>query len=173
MSRVDLKYGAREVEKMGLRAKRAVAKGLWSAAIRGVQVIQTQLIARATPSPVDRGLYRGGWRHGPLHEGGELVGGELWNPEHHAAIIERGARASNVKIGRAMIDALEEWVRRKHVGDPEAARSTAWAIATDMKRRGIFGPKGLRILEDLMVRLMPGIAAEEIRREFRAASERE
>ena len=168
---VDLKYGSRELEKMGARALAAAGRGLYSAAVRGVSVIVTQLIPAALPTPVDRGLYRAGWRAGPLRGGDRIVGGEIWNVEHMAAIVERGARAENIKIGRAMIDALTEWVKRKHVGKPEDARSTAWAIARRMQARGIFNKgRGLRILETLMVKRMPAIVREEVKREVAAAS---
>lgn len=147
---------ARTLDK-NLRA--AAVRGLFSTALRLQQYITTDLIPREPRIPVDRGVYRAGWRAKPLPDGALL-----YNPVPHAPIVEWGARAESIKVGRKMIDALAEWVRRKGIADTtrptrtgrtrkvkvteKEARRIAWAIALSMKKRGIFnGGQGLRILE--------------------------
>ena len=193
---MDLRFAAKAIDKTGKDIRKAVGLGLFAAAVRGVSVIQNQIIPSRNPQPVDRGIYRAGWRARPLKRGGQVVGGEIYNTDPNAGNIELGVRAGNVKIGRAMIDALTEWAMRKGMAnryvqtastvklnrktgryaetaakvkyvkkDAGYARGIAWAIAQSMKRRGIFGPVGLRVLGELMHDRMPSIAAEEIARE--------
>lgn len=166
---IDLKLSGKEIERLGPKLRATVGRALFSAAIRGVQVIQTQIIPRRVPQPVDRGMYRAGWRSAPIADGESVIGGELWNGEPHAAFVEAGVRAQNVKPGHAMITALAEWARRKGLDGtdtPEGARQVAWAIARAMMRRGIFNKgRGMGILRELMTRRMPAIIREEIRRE--------
>jgi len=145
-------------------------RGLLSAAFRGLGVIQNELIPHEDPQPVDVGAYRAAWQV-DVGDGGAVA---LVNTLPYAGVIEYGARAENIKVGRKMIDALAAWVTRKGlVGrgngkDLEAeARSTAWAIAMAMKQRGIFnrnGRKGLRIGERAVKRIGEFLP-EEIRRE--------
>src|SRR5690606_17821325 len=80
------------------RIAKAAHQGLVLAALRGVQVIVTQIIPARTPAPVDRGIYRAGWRV-------DIRGQQVFieNIEVHAAFIEYGVRPENVKIGAAMI----------------------------------------------------------------------
>lgn len=165
---LDLKLGATEIERMGPRAVAIVGLALYSAAIRGVGIIQSQIIPKKVPQPSDRSLYRAGWRASPLSEGAAILGGEIFNVEPHAVFIERGVRAENVKAGRAMLRALAEWAARKRLDGadtPEGAARIAFAIAQSMKRRGIFNRgKGLHVLGDLMKHHMPKIVREEVRR---------
>jgi hypothetical protein len=164
MSRViTLKEAGVEFEEMGRRMKTAALKGLFSAALRGVQVVITEIIPSRVPQPVDRGIYRAGWKAMKL--GGKNPGAVIYNAEPHAALIEYGVRASNVKIGRVMIAALAEWAKRKGFQDPERA---AWGIAKKMQERGIFGQTGLGVLALLNARL-PAIVREEVTREIEAA----
>ena len=172
MPSIPLSQGASYVAKLGPKFRAAAGRALYSAAARGVQVLQTELIPRATPSPVDRGLFRAGWRFEPHLAGSEIDGADLFNVEAHATFIERGVRAANVKAGAAMIRALAEWARRKGLSgaDTDAgARQVAFAIARSMRRRGIWGEKGLRLLETLMKARMPRIVREEFAREAAAA----
>lgn len=157
---ITLKEAGVEFEEMGRRIKTAAKKGLLSAAQRGVQVIVAELIPACVPQPVDRGLYRAGWKAVPIKNGSVI-----YNPEPHAAFIEHGVRAANVKVGRAMIVALAEWARRKGLKDPERA---AWGIAKAIKRRGLFTAKSFGVLALLNERL-PGIIREEVAREVNAA----
>jgi hypothetical protein len=157
---VTLKEAGVEFEEMGRRIRKAALAGLRSAALRGIAVIVAEIIPSRVPQPVDRGLYRAGWKAHPLKNGAVI-----YNHEPHAALIEHGVRASNVKIGRAMIAALAEWARRKGFEDPERA---AWGIAKKMKERGIFGQTGLGVLALLNARL-PGIIREEVTREVNKA----
>jgi len=160
--KVDLRDAGRALAQLGIGMNRAAERGLLSAAIRGVQIIQSQIIPSKVPQPVDRGLYRAGWKWGPVPGGGEL-----WNSEPHAPLIEFGVRAGNIKVGRKMIDALTEWAMRKGIAsDRKEARRVAWAIARRMKKRGIFNRgRGLGILKELMTKRMPAIIREEIKLE--------
>lgn len=143
----------------------AALRGLLSAAMRGVQVIQTTIIPSRNPSPVDRGAYRAGWRFGPLDNGAEL-----WDDNPAAPFIEDGVRASNVKPGRAMLTALAEWALRKGLAsDPKEAKSIAFAISRNMMKRGIFnrGGAGLGILREFVEKYAQSYAKEEVEREIR------
>lgn len=167
MSVYDLKYGARELDKLGVKLRKDAGLSLYSAALRGVSVIQTQLIPARVPQPVDRGLYRAGWRAEPFVEGDAIMGADIYNVEPWAVFIEKGVRAANVKIGGAMLRALAEWATRKGIvkgnDDP---KKVAWAIAKSMQKKGIFkGGAGLGVLLELMTKHMPKIAREELKRQ--------
>ncbi len=155
--------------------------GLVSAGHRVVQVIVSEIIPSfGDRMPVDRGVYRAGWRVQPLKGEGKVL---VHNVAPHAAFIEHGVPAGHVRIGRKMIEALAEWVRRKGIGGrtvvsksgrerrvkASAAEATAiaWAIAKSMQKKGIFaGGKGLGVLRKVEPRI-PGIVKEEVERELR------
>lgn len=151
------------------RTMRASAMaGLLSAAARGTAVIQTQIIPMRTPEPVDRGVYKAGWKFRPTADGAEI-----YNAEAVSVLIEEGVRAANVKPGREMISALTEWVIRKNLvskrGNSKAtqqqmATSVAWAISRSMRKKGIFnrpGP-GLGIMRELVDRYIVDFVEEEV-----------
>lgn len=147
-----------------------------SAAYRTLGEIQNSLIPAEKPQPVDTGAYRAGWKVETTDRGADIV-----NTLPYAPVVEWGARPENVKIGRALIQALAEWARRKGFQpdgvplgrkdprDPDKAyEGIAWAIAVAMKKRGIFqrgGVSGLRIAEKAVARLR-GYLQEEIKREM-------
>jgi hypothetical protein len=155
----------------------AAMQGVVSAAFRIVGIIQNEIIPEEKPQPVDQGAYRAGWIVGYTAKGADV-----YNVAPHAPIIEFGARASNIKIGRAMIEALSEWVVRKGLvaksaGNIQAsaleneAQRAAWAIAMSMKKRGIFnreGNAGLGVLKKAKLRI-PAVLAEEVAAEIREA----
>ena len=172
MTAIDLSDAEKHFETLGEKLHDAAVRGLQSAALRGQQEILTRIIPSRSPQPVDRGIYRAGWRVilTPL-------GAILENAEPVAVFIEYGVRGSNVKLGRAMIDALAEWVTRKGIASSAEALSAAWGIAKNMQRRGIFNyyggasnVGGMRILGELLLRL-PQIAQEEVLREIGKAVE--
>lgn len=105
----------------GDKIGRALNKASTELALRMLQDIQLRIIPGSTPyAPVDRGIYRAAWKYrGALAYGGKggVGAGELtiYNTAPHAPFIEYGVRASNVKPGKAMIDALTEWVIRKGI----------------------------------------------------------
>lgn len=156
--------------------KAAAHRGLLAAAYRIVEHIVSDIIPGLDNPPVDRGIYRAGWRARRIEEGAIVE-----NVSPHAVFIEYGVRGSHVRIGRAMIDALAAWVRRKGIGGRNVvsksgktrlvkasateARQIAWAIAKDMERFGIFRPKGLRVLEKASKRF-PEFIREEVIREL-------
>jgi hypothetical protein len=176
VGKIDLVRAPEWVRSLEGKMHKAALKGLLSAAQRTVSVIQTEIIPREDRAPVDRGVYRAGWRARKLDDGA-LV----YNNTPHAGIVEYGARAENIKVGKRMIDALTEWIIRKGlVGrasardsagrfsksqQVNAARQIAWAIATSMKKKGIFGGKGLGILKKARLRI-PELIEEEVRREI-------
>jgi len=147
--------------------EKAAERAVLATAARLISHIQNDVIPKEDPKPVDRGLYRAGWRMKAIRKGAEV-----YNTVPHAPIIEYGARAQNIKIGRVMIDALERWVIRKGIAGKADARGVAFAIANSLKKKGIFnrgGPGGLRILEKALVKLGDFLSREfpvEIRREF-------
>lgn len=144
------------------KLKPAALLGLYSAALRSVQTIQTLIVPSLVPQPVDRGLFRAGW-----HAFKTFDGAVIENVEPHAPFIEFGVRASSVKIGRAMIVALTEWVERKRLASGKDAIDAAWAIAKAMARRGIFdGGRGFRILEKLRDGYLTRFVEEEIAHEI-------
>lgn len=155
---------AEEVKKL-LKAgfDKAARRAALSAGIRLVGHVQTTVIPGEPRPPVDRGVYRGAWHARPAPHGADVV-----NTTSYAPVIELGARAEHIKIGRKMIDALAEWAKRKGLdGKGKDPRSVAWAIAKSMARRGIYnGGKGLRILEKAM-RLAPKFLGEELAREMK------
>ena len=141
---------------------KAAHRGLYAAALKGVQIIQTQIIPSRTPQPVDKGLFRAGWKAGPI-TGGAFIE----NREPHAPFIEHGVRAENVKPGIAMIFSLALWVQRKGLADGPEALRRAYAIAYAAKRRGIFnGGQGFKILDELMKVHMAKIIREEVSAEI-------
>jgi hypothetical protein len=153
---------------------KAAMEGLLAAAYRVVAHIVSTVIPSRPHPPVDRGAYRAGWRARKDREGAIVE-----NVAPHAAVVEYGARAANIKIGRAMITALAAWVKRKGIGGRivtskdgstrhikatnTEATSIAWAIAMSMKKKGIFPPKGLRVLEEASKEI-PKYMREEIGR---------
>lgn len=149
--------------------KKAAHIAVLATANRIVQLIVTDLIPSAEPPPQDRGIYKAAWRAEPITQGAAV-----FNTAPHAPFIEYGVRARNVKIGKKMIDALAEWAIRKGLvsgkGASRAAeaRGVAFAIATKMKQRGIWAPKGLRILEKGMLKLNDFLQ-EEYPRELKRA----
>jgi hypothetical protein len=147
-------------------------RGVVSAAFRTLGVIQNVIIPGEQPQPVDTGAYRAGWRVETTERGADI-----FNDLPEAPIIEWGARAENIKVGRALIEALAEWAKRKgfapdHIpkgGGDRAYESIAWAIATAMRKRGIFnrnGQSGLRVAEKAVKRLKEYVH-EEVAREMK------
>jgi hypothetical protein len=156
----------------------AAKRGLLSAAVRTVAYVQNDLIPAALPQPVDRGTYRAGWRAEPRPGGAAVV-----CDAPHAALIEGGVRAANVKPGRAMVQAIAEWARRKGLGGrmvqgkggttrfkkatEDEATQIAWAIVRSMQKRGIFdGGRGLGIFKKAKEQI-PRFIREEVARELR------
>lgn len=161
---ITLKQAAQKTDELKERWHKAAVLGLQSAAARGVQDIITRIIPSRTPQPVDRGIYRAGWRFYPAPDGAVI---ECFEP--HAVFIEDGVRPENVKIGRAMIRALTEWITRKGIVSADEAEGVAWAIAKAMKKRGAFGKKGMGILRELVEKYLPGYVEEEVARELERA----
>ncbi len=160
------KYLNKSIDKVAKRAILAVAH-------RIVSHITTVIIPAEPRPPVDRSLYRAGWK-----AKGDPHGATVTNGVPYAGVIEHGARAANVKISRAMIKALALWVIRKGLVKPtgkgkkakaaatnEATR-IAWAIAMKMKKNGIFNQgKGLKVLERAL-KIVTHAFAQELKREI-------
>jgi hypothetical protein len=153
---------------------KAVRRGLISTGYRVVQEITTNFIPNSNPPPVLDGIFRAGWHVDETSDPIAVV-----NNVPYAVIIDKGARAENIKIGRNMIEALTEWVikkgfvgRRARAGSTARAeqdtnaRNTAWAIAVSMKKKGIFDKgNGLRISEKAQA-FAAKIVNEEVAREI-------
>ena len=167
MATIRLKDAPGYYDRMGKGVLEAARKGLRLAASRGLQKLVTGIIPSRSPQPVDRGVYRAGWRVEQVDE--DTVA--ILNPEAHAVFIEYGVRAENVKVGPALIAALKEWSLRKgFASDEKEAIGMAWAIANNMKKRGIFNRRsgnGLRILEELVDKHIHKFLKEEIAREIK------
>lgn len=166
----------------------AQKRALLAAGYRLTNHIVNVTIPAEPRMPVDRGIYRGGWR---VRRVPKEVAVLVYNVAPHAGIIEEGVPANNVKISKAMIDALTSWVLRKGIVKKTRskkskieARQVAWAIAQSMRQKGIFqqapqgilgsflsklgfrGKGGLRILAKA-ARNAPHFIAEELRREMK------
>lgn len=178
----DISEAEELAKHLGFSIDKVALRAIHSTALRIVQHITTVVIPSEPHQPVDRGLYRAGWR-AKQYEKGSYV----HNPVPYAAIVEYGARAENVKISRLMIIALTGWVLRKGLVKPQVtgkgkaakaaklaaaqeAERMAWAIAMAMKKRGIFNQgKGLRVLEKALKIVQAAFAQElkdEIAREY-------
>lgn len=161
------------VDEMGKDMRKAASAGLLAAAHRAVEHIVADVIPGMPQVPVDRGIYRAGWR---AKKSG--TGAIVENVTPQAPFIEYGVRAGHVKIGRAMIEALAAWVRRKGIGGRTVtsrsgskrfvkasnteATQIAWAIAKTMQKNGIFNRgKGLGVLKKASKRF-PQFIEEEV-----------
>ena len=154
---------------MPAKMRKAALRGLLSAAMRLHQTIVTQIIPARSPQPVDRGVFRAGWRAYLTTEGGQECA-IIENRELHAAVIEHGVRASNVKGGRRVRAILAEWALRKQfVGSRAEANAFAFNLLRKMKRRGIFnGGQGFGILKEATEVYAPRFLPEEVARELAA-----
>jgi hypothetical protein len=163
---IELKDAAGFIDsKLGPAIREGAKRGLFSAALRMVQEIQLRTIPATVPQPSARGFYKAAWRAEETPDGAEF-----FNTMPYAAMIEYGVRAGNVKIGTGMISSLADWVKMKGLArDTNEAWHIAWAIAKDMRKRGIFNKgTGLRIMERASVHL-PQIVQEEVEREVERA----
>lgn len=167
---IDLAAVGAELGPIWDRMAEAAVVGLRVAAERTRSTIVAKIVPQVAPrAPIDRGVYRAGWKTAPLP-----TGAEIYNDERHAAFIEYGVRSSNVKIGKRMIDALAEWAMRKRLAkNPREARRIAWAIARRAASRGglafFAGPqgRGARVLETAVRDYVPQFIREEITRAMR------
>lgn len=171
-TQIDIKDAAKFFGGLNEALVASARVGLLKAGERGLQKLVTQIIPSRSPQPVDRGVYRAGWKTERVDK--DTVA--IFNPEPHAVFIERGVRAGNVKIGAAMIRALSEWATRKGMAsDEKEAIGVAWAIARSMQSRGIFNKRsgsGLRIMQELVDEYLDDILREEVSREMQRAADR-
>jgi hypothetical protein len=159
---VEISAASQWLDRLGGSLRGAAERGLLAAAQRGVSEIVGRIIPSRSPKPFDRGVFQAGWRAMQV-EGGA----DIFNNEPHAAFIEDGVRAANVKPGMAMLRALASWAERKGLAKKGNGMSMAWAIATKMKRRGIFnGGQGFGILKELIEDRIDDLIAEEVTREI-------
>ena len=168
--RVDIAEIPAWIKKLEGRLHEAALRGLLAAALRTKAHIITSVIPQEPRVPVDRGIYRAGWQVQKLNNGAYI-----YNPTPHASIIEDGARAENIKIGAAMIQALIAWVKRKGLTTSKKgtsawageAESIAWAIAKNMQKNGIFNKgHGLGIMRKARTAI-PRFITEEVTRELK------
>jgi hypothetical protein len=169
--KIDIEKAPAWIRALEGRQRAAAKRGLLSAAKRMVGIIVNEVIPAEPRVPVDRGIYRGAWKATPTEDGAIL-----YNDSPHGVIVEEGARAENIRPGRAMLDALTEWVIRKRIGGTGSqveARRIAWAIVKSMQKHGIFNQgKGLKIMAKANRRL-PKVIVEEVSEELRRAAAKE
>lgn len=159
---VPLSQAGAFFQNLPVELQTSAVKGLHSAALRLQNVITTVLIPSRTPQPVDRGVYRAGWRTVL-----EADGATIENLEPHAIFIEYGVRAENVKPGRAMLTALVGWVLRHGLASAAVAPKVAWAIAKAQQKRGIFrNGAGLGIVKELVDVWVERVTQEEVLNEI-------
>lgn len=102
---IPLEQAGAWVQTLGRQMPKAAQRGLLAAANRIVATV------RLLQLPTDRGVARAGWRAESIPDGAVVYNNVL-----QATMMEGGVRPDHVKIGRAMIDALAEWVKRKGIG---------------------------------------------------------
>jgi len=135
-----------------------------SAADRLISIILNEIIPTEPYPPVDIGLYRASFKRVILEDSVAIM-----NTAPYAPMIEYGVKAENVKIGGAMLQALEEWVVRKLGVSKDEAPKTAWAVALSLKKRGIFHDgKGLHIMGQAF-EVAPEVFQQELNREIERA----
>ncbi len=160
---VPLSQAAARFEGLAQEMRDAAYQGLVAAGARGLQVLVVEIIPKRSPQPVDRGVFRAGWK---MRVGPDYV--DIYNDELHALFIEEGVRAVNVKPGRRMVEALAEWALRKGIAsNPKEALTAAWAIAKAMAKKGIFnrdGKSGLGVLRELVEWHLDAIIEQEVLR---------
>lgn len=161
--KIDISQHAEFGPMVKAQLTKTTQKALFATAQRLVTVVVTEIIPNEEHPPVDRGLYRAGWR---IKKGPSSV--TIFNATPAAGHIEWGVRASHVKPGRAMIASLAAWVKRKGLGaslsikthkvrkaSGKEATNIAWAIAKSMQKKGIFNrgvTSGLSILGKAVLR---------------------
>lgn len=149
--------------------EQSARRALVSTGLRVLQRIITVVIPGYPRQPVARGTYRAAWRFKQTADGCEI-----YNTAPHGPIVEFGARAANIKIGRRMINALVDWLQIKGIeSNAVKARGIAFAIANSMKAgMGIFNGEGsspyggLRVM-DKALETLEEILREEIAAELR------
>lgn len=151
---------------MHQKLRKAMEKGLYSAALRAVQEIQTKGIPDAKPTPIDKGIYKAGWKVKKIPEGAIV-----YNAVPYAAAIEYGVSSANVHVSKKFAAVLTEWVQRKLGGASAAkAKQMAWAIMYSLKRKGIFNNgNGFRILEKYNNTRADIVIREECEKEIKKA----
>lgn len=166
MTEFDISQSPQLARFLALGFEAAAKRALLSTAHRVINHIIVDILPAEKHQPVDRGIYRAGWRAKAIPKGAEIL-----NTVPYASVIEYGARAGNIKVGSAMIAALTSWIVRKGLADSKEAPRMAWAVAMSMKKKGIYnGGKGLRVLERALKKVPEFLAVElpaEIAREFR------
>lgn len=180
MKSIEINKISKALDDLVVINRKAALKGIMSAASKLQQQIITDIIPKTKPVPVDRGIYRAGWRIEPRDNGAALFNHVAWAP-----FIEFGVKPDQVKPGRAMIQALAEWVKRKGIGGKTKktkkggpvlvqkvsmteALQIAWAIAMSMKKKGIHGKNGRGILKRVL-KNAPKIIEEHVTREVMKA----
>jgi len=161
MTTIDLSQAEAFFGKMDANIRKAAITRLRKAAVLTFQEITLRIIPARSPTPRNKGSFFGGWRVEELPDGAMV-----YNSEKHAAFIEYGVRAGNVKSGQRMIQALAEWAVQKGYVERGEALEFAWGLANRMKLRGIFGPAGFGILKEAVEKHIPRLIRLEVEREI-------
>lgn len=183
MKPIEINKISKALDELVVINRKAALRGIMSAASRLQEQIITDIIPKTKPVPVDRGIYRSGWRIEPRENGAALLNHVAWAP-----FIEFGVKPDQVKPGRAMIQALAEWVQRKGIGSvtqtikkggtvllqkvhkvrPIDALQIATAIALTMQKKGIHGKNGRGILKRVL-KNAPKVIEDHVSREVMKA----
>ena len=148
MTTIKLEAAPAWIDRLKVNTHKAGMQAAMDAARKGWRdIVAVILPSFGTQQPVGRGTYKAGWRAEATPRGARV-----YNRTYpQAPLIEYGVPASNVKPGRAMREALEEWIHVKGLSprDPKMSiLSFAWAIAMSLKKHGIFnGGRGLHIID--------------------------
>lgn len=148
MPTIPLRAMGSWLDKVQFDVRQVALDAAVDAARRGVRDIQVVIIPKLPGPPVNRGNYRAGWKFEKLPDGARI-----YNRTYpQAPLIEFGVRAENVKPGKAMRDAIAEWIAMKGIGPraSESIESVVWAICMGLKKHGIFrlgGSSGFHVIE--------------------------
>jgi hypothetical protein len=116
-----------------------------------------------TPGAVDTGAYRAAWTTAMLPNGASVL-----NKRPYSPVIE-GGRRIGMPVGKQGIINIADWAHRKLHIPVEQARSVAYAIAQEIKRRGLRARKvmsgGLgRMIEVVKIEIGSELGKELLRR---------
>ena len=160
--RIDLKDYNVFIGGIQNNLKTSAVRGVRSAAIRLMNEITLRIVPNIVPEPIDRGLYRSGWKTQSIPNGAII-----YNTEEHSAFIEHGVEANNVKISRLMIEALQGWLIRKGFSSKKDSLNNAFGLAVNLKKSGIFNRgKGFHPLQLALDKYAQEFIGEEITNEI-------
>jgi hypothetical protein len=124
------------------KVTQGLRRGLISAGLRMIQEIVTREIPARVPMPVDRGVYRAGWK---LDSTSEIA---VFNDVLYADKIEGGIQPGELQRTPELLEQITAWVGRKQLAQQgQSARAVAWRIVSALIRNGVYNRgEGLGIM---------------------------